>query len=93
MIRVDDIPRAEWRVLTLVAVAVMLSGCGVIRTELARGARPAGDTSASCAGAIARAHAALAAAGGSPAETAAAHATHAAAMHDYHTCLANTSAR
>ena len=49
----------------------------------------AGD--ASCATSLGQAHAALAAAGaaaGDPSATAAAHATHAMAMHEYHTCLA-----
>jgi hypothetical protein len=91
MIRVDDITRAEWRALTLVAAALVLSGCGVIRTEPGRGTRATGAPIASCAASIARAHAALAGAGGSPAETAAAHAAHAAAMSEYHACLANTA--
>ena len=72
-----------------------LAGCAVIQPppvprvpSLGQG-DAAGD--AACITAISRAHAALAAAGaaaGDPAATADAHAASAAAMHEYHTCLA-----
>jgi hypothetical protein len=68
-----------------IVVAVALTGCGALRAHEASQA-PADD----CVRYLAAAHAALAA----PADSLSAPATHAhaIAMHDYHTCLANSRA-
>jgi hypothetical protein len=50
-----------------------------------------GSGPASCAGAIAGAHSSLGLAGTAPADIAAAHASHALAMHEYHRCLAGVA--
>jgi hypothetical protein len=93
MTRTNDIPGAGWRALALIAAATVLSGCAVLRPGPLRGARPSGAASAACAPVIARAHTALGTVGGSPAETAGAHAAHAAAMAEYHACLADAATR
>jgi hypothetical protein len=82
-------------ILTLgpAAMVGLLVGCAAMRTvpEPGSAARPRAGV-ASCASAIARAHAALAVPGDSAAAVAAAHAAYAAAIHEYHTCLAAESA-
>ena len=82
-------------VSVVVAGTLWLAGCAVIQPppvprvpNLGQGD---GTGDAACITAISRAHAAIAAAGaagGDPAATADAHAASAAAMHEYHTCLA-----
>jgi len=75
--------------------SLMLSGCALIQPppvpQMPHFGLRAGTPNASCTADIARAHAALAAAGaaaGDPAATAAAHAQAAKAMSAYHVCLA-----
>ncbi len=85
-----SVPNASVRATVAVAFATTLAGCAAVHTPSER--RTAGQpapSSASCGAALARAHTALAAAAGD--STPAAHmalASHAAAMHEYHTCLA-----
>jgi len=84
----------RWRAaLGPAAAVVLLVGCVALRTAPAPGSaeRPRGGA-ASCGHLIARAHAALAVPGDSAAAVAAAHAAYAAAIHEYHTCLATNSA-
>ena len=73
--------------------AILLVGCAALRTAPVSGS-PARSRSgaASCAHLIARAHAALAVPGDSAVAIAAGHAAYAAAIHEYHTCLASNSA-
>jgi hypothetical protein len=66
---------------SLVTASTLLAGCASMRTA------PAPRNGAACSGAIARAHNALAAAPSAPG----AYAAHAAAMHEYHACLAMES--
>jgi hypothetical protein len=66
---------------SLVTASTLVAGCASMRRA------PAPGNGAACSGAIARAHNALAAAPSTPE----AHATHAAAMHEYHACLARES--
>jgi hypothetical protein len=79
----------------VVSGILWLAGCALIqppavpRVPSLGQSDGAGDSA--CMTAVRQAHAALAAAGaaaGDPAATAAAHAANAAAMHEYHTCLA-----
>ena len=72
--------------LVLAAMALLLAGCAAVLRPLEE-PRSAGARSVSCAPALSRAHTALAGASVSAPE---AHAAHAAAMHEYHTCLAKT---
>jgi hypothetical protein len=72
--------------LALAAMALLVTGCAAVLRPLEQ-PRSARTSTVSCAPALARAHAALA---GASTDAPAAHAAHAAAMHEYHTCLANT---
>jgi len=93
MRRIVQAIRTGWRAaLGPAAAAVLLVGCAALRMAPApgRAARPPAGA-ALCTTAIARAHAALAVGGDSAEAVAAAHAAYAAAMHEYHTCLATDS--
>src|SRR5438132_104303 len=82
-------------------MTLLLGGCALIQPppvpQMPRlGLRAGRGDATMCAGDIAQAHAALAAAGaaaGDPAATAAAHAAAATAMSAYHACLAQASWR
>lgn len=85
---------------TSIAVALatlLLTGCALIQPPPVPSVPRLGQLGvggAACGTSISRAHAALAgvgAAAGDPAATAAAHAMHAAAMSEYHGCLAQHS--
>lgn len=79
-------------VAAALTLTVLASGCGLHRIEPPFPPPFRVDVrSASCGGAIARAHTALATAGTAPADIAAAHASHALAMHEYHGCLAGVA--
>ena len=86
--------RAETRsrviVLGAASAATLLGACANLHTTVPRPTRskPEGVDLATCVSAITRAHVALAR---GPDSTGVAHAEHAAAMHEYHTCLARTS--
>lgn len=74
---------------------LLLAGCALIQPppipRMPRLGQHGGPGDAACVTALARAHGALAAAGaaaGDPQQIAAAHAAHAVAMSEYHTCLA-----
>jgi hypothetical protein len=76
-----------WGFLAAAMAASLLAGCVVVRADSgAWRSHRYGPDFASCAQFLARAHAALAGAADSPA---AAHAAHAAALHEYHICLAS----
>jgi hypothetical protein len=93
--RIHVVPAA----LTL---TLLVSGCGLhrieppfpppFRVDVGSVFRPGGGPG-SCAGTVARAHSSLAMAGTAPSDIAAAHASHALAMHEYHGCLAGASPR
>jgi hypothetical protein len=86
-----SVPNAAVRATAAVALAVTVAGCAAVHTQSERLAsgQPA-PSSASCGAALARAHTALAAAAGDSAPAAhMAFASHAAAMHEYHICLAS----
>ena len=92
---IRSVPRT---VPVVVLATLLLTGCALIQPPpVPRGPRAArhdGVGDAACASAVAQAHGALAAAGaaaGDPSATAAAHAAHATAMHEYHNCLARRS--
>ena len=75
---------------TALAIAIgtlLLTACALIQPPRAPHPGRAGPGDVACTGDVSRAHAALSAVG-DPAATAAAHAASAAAMHAYHTCLA-----
>jgi hypothetical protein len=84
-------PDAFVRAALAVALTMTLAGCGASRPKSAHGtSRPTVVPSESCGPALARAHGALAAAAGDSAPAAhLALASHAAAMHEYHSCLAS----
>ena len=99
---------ARWRptrsvpgtVRAVMLPTLLLAGCAIIQPPPVPGVPRSGQYDgvgdAACASAIAQAHGALAAAGaaaGDPSATAAAHAADAAAMHEYHTCLARPGRR
>jgi putative copper export protein len=70
---------------------LVIAGCALIQPPPMPGlVLRGGMNDASCASAVSRGHGALAAgtAAGDPSSMAAAHAAHAGAMHEYHTCLA-----
>lgn len=82
--------------VSALTLGLLVSGCGLQRIEppFRVDLRPAlgvGGRPTSCAGSIARAHSALATAASSPGDIAAAHASHAIAMHEYHGCLAGVA--
>ena len=82
--------RQRASLLGLATVAALLGACANLHTTVPRPTRsePEGVDLATCVSAITRAYVALAR---GPDSTGVAHAEHAAAMHEYHTCLARTS--
>ena len=83
----------------LAAMSALCIGCAALPPSRGAAGRRAPD--AGCAAALSRAHTALAAGGAAAAaddpagaaRVATAHAEHAAAMADYHACLARTNAQ
>jgi hypothetical protein len=92
MVSRSSIRRSRGAVVATTIGTALLAGCALVQPPpVPRLGQHGGAGDPGCVAALGRAQGALAAAGaaaGDPSGTAAAHAAHAGAMHEYHMCLA-----